>query len=112
MPICPGCGRSVRAADLQPVPHAINCLRCPACAGAEEVMSEKPIFTMNITEIPRKEGDEPDYRISASIHHGGLKLEFDRTVSEIRRFFTERRERREHQQGQKGLRSVPRSNKE
>ena len=114
MPVCPGCCRSVRAVDLKVVPGAINCLLCPACAGAEEnISNENPIFTLSITQIPTKEGDDPDYRISARVHHGGLSLEFDRTVSEIRRFFTERRERMEKRQIQQGrLKSLPRSNKE
>ncbi len=60
--------------------------------------NENPIFTLTITEIPAKDGEENDYRISARIHHGGLSLEFDRTVSEVRRFFTERRQKSEQRQ--------------
>lgn len=73
------------------------------------IENEKPIFTLTITEVPGKDGDESDYRISARIHHGGLSLEFDRSVSEVRRFFTERRQKQEQKQlreGKKGLKTV------
>jgi hypothetical protein len=71
--------------------------------------TENPIFTLTITEIPAKDGEENDYRISARIHHGGLSLEFDRTVSEVRRFFTERRlksEQRQLRDGKNKLKTV------
>jgi hypothetical protein len=65
--------------------------------------NEKPIFTLTITEVlaSTPEG-ESDYRISACIHHGGLSLEFDRTVEQVRRFFTERRQKQEQKQVRKG----------
>ena len=77
-------------------------------------MTENKIFTLNITQVPAtKEGDDDDYKVSACIHHGGLSLEFERTVSEIRRFFTERRERTETKpRDGKHLQSLPKAGKD
>jgi hypothetical protein len=53
----------------------------------------KPVLSIQVDEIMR--GSEKDYRIQARIHHGGLSLEFSKTVEEIRDFFTRRRIRSE-----------------
>ena len=69
----------------------------------------KPVLTLNV--YPIGDEDEEDYRITASLRKGGLALEFDSTVSEIREFFTERREKDEESPidpKRKKLKSVPR----
>lgn len=101
MPICPQCGRSVATSELKPVGNEFYSLRCGFCIqAAEGTMSAenisrdcKPILNINIDEVDHNGGK--DYRVSARIHYGGLCLEFDKTVDEMRRFFTERRLRQE-----------------
>lgn len=92
----------------------------PVKGKTEVTMSKerKPIISFNVYQVG--EGEEEDYEIQASVRKGGLTLEFDSTVSKIRQFFTERREREEQKlldaakkdvekgkRDRKGLRSVP-----
>ena len=62
---------------------------------------EKPVFSLNVYE--RGEGDEKDYRIVATARTGGISMEFDQTVDDIRNFFTERRDRAEKKRLQKEI---------
>ena len=71
------------------------------------------IFSLNVFEVVRD--NDKDYHIVAAVRVGGISLEFDRTVDQIRSFFTERRERQERKRlegdsarrnEKKGLRSV------
>jgi hypothetical protein len=68
----------------------------------------KPILSIHIDEVEAHEGVK-DYRVTARIHYGGLVLEFDKTVEEIRGFFTERRlkgEQRQLREGKNKLKTV------
>jgi len=49
----------------------------------------KPIFTLEVFE-----NGKDDYRVVINAKVGGLRLEVDKTVEEIRDFFTKRKERR------------------
>jgi hypothetical protein len=73
--------------------------------------SPTPIFTAQVFE--EKVGEDTDYRICVRARVGGFTLEFDKTVEQIRKFFTDRRERSEKRkvEGQ-GLRAVPRASKD
>ena len=71
---------------------------------------KKPILALNV--YPVGDEEEEDYRIVASLCKGGLSLEFDSTVNEIRDFFTERREKDEELSADKKpkkLKSVPKA---
>lgn len=75
-----------------------------------ENKSPTPIFTAQVFE--ETTGDETDYRICVRARVGGLSLEFDKTMTQIRRFFTERKEKAELRRQGQGLRSLPRASKD
>lgn len=77
---------------------------------SEQNQNKNPIFTAQVFE--EGEGTETDYRICVRARVGGLSLEFDKTMTQIRRFFTERREKAELRRQGQGLRSLPRASKD
>ena len=72
----------------------------------EGTKDNKPVFSLHIDEFEPEGADKStkDYRITARVHYGGLVLEFDKTVEEVRQFFTERRQKQERQQEQQQVR--------
>jgi hypothetical protein len=118
MPRCSICRKSVPGDDLGPVPNQITdkgpVLACSACRGlkavpptkAEKTMTKnskteqaQPLATLNIWEL-----DNDDYRFDLNVKVGGVRIEVSKTVSEIRDFFTKRKDRR---QASAGLKAVP-----
>lgn len=110
MPKCLICKNLVAPDQLKPVgentrgwPEEV--LGCPDCRKkrfiymikkypykeTEVTMNKeaKPIFSLNVLEV----GSNGDYRVVATVRTGGISFKFDRTIDDIRNFFTKRRER-------------------
>jgi hypothetical protein len=123
MPRCSICRKSVPGADLGPVPDQVTdkgpVLACRSCRGLkavppvqeavstlqEEVTVAKneekqPIATLNVFEL-----DEDDYRLDLNVKIGGVRIEVSKKVSEIRDFFTKRKDKQGR--GRRELQSVP-----
>jgi hypothetical protein len=97
MPRCQLCRELVKASDLYELEDGrVACLRC-ATEEEEDPMAKKDgkkrIASLEIYEIDLEDG-EKDYQIEVGAAHGALNLTFAATVDEIRRFFTERRDRK------------------
>lgn len=101
MPRCPGCNGSMtikEMADFGGIFYCRGCqetLRYLITQAREEAMSKgkgKKVFSLEVTQL---EGEDEDYVVEASANYGGLTLTFEKTVDEIRRFFTERRDKEE-----------------
>ena len=59
-------------------------------------MSEKkgkPVVSLQVYEHGQTEDGEDNYLIEASVKLGGLNVSFERTTDDIRRYFTERKDR-------------------
>lgn len=97
MPKCFGCRKPVDPYDLQPVGEDLFCSSCrelrlePARADQEEVaMSDrKPIASIQVFDQ-----NDDNYAIEGFVRFGGIKLEIDTDVNQVRDFFTKRRESR------------------
>ena len=61
---------------------------------------KQPIATLNVFEL-----DNDDYRLDFNVKIGGVRIEVSKKVSEIRDFFTKRKDKQSR--GRRELQSVP-----
>lgn len=95
MPRCSSCRASVCSEDLWRVGGgALVCLDCVSVVGKEkETMTRSTsIFSVDILELEDDKGKDHQIKVQGS--YGGLNVQFESTVDQIRDFFTKRRERK------------------
>ena len=100
MPRCPGCDGSMTIEEMQELQGTFLCPRCWGRfrrllerAAQEEAMDKNELFTLSVSKVGGEE--EQDYEIKAAANTGALELKFCTTIGEIRKFFTERRDKSE-----------------
>lgn len=121
MPRCGICGKSVPGPELRPAADQMQddgpvlaCSDCrelkvvPTVQDQEEVVvSEKrknhdnkrdKIASLDVYDI-----SDDDYRLDLNVKIGGVRIEVSKKVSEIRDFFTKRKDKR----ARRGLKAVP-----
>jgi hypothetical protein len=121
MPRCFGCGKDTPPYELEEINNdELFCRECrelrPVAGSHQkevtrmtkdngEPKTQQPVAALEVYQ------DGPDnYRISAYVRTGGIKLEINKTVEEIRDFFTRRRTKRLERAASKAdrrLQSVP-----
>lgn len=103
MPRCGLCGRSTSSEELRVVGEGLDqtvaCRGCRSPHIVEDPMSNKiesvpvsDIFSVRVMEYQTEDGGK-DHRIRMEGSFGGLSIHLNTTIDQIRRFFSEKRER-------------------
>jgi hypothetical protein len=118
MPRCFGCGKDTPPHELREVnDDELFCQECrslkPLTGGQQtEVIrmtkNNEPQTQQPVAAIEVYQDGPDDYRVSAYVRTGGIKLEINKTVEEIRDFFTRRRTKRLERGSARTLKSIPR----
>jgi hypothetical protein len=99
MPRCSKCRRSTTADHLIEVDGQLLCI---ACEG--DPCAEKLVFSIEVFDVP---DPNKDYRVVVIGNQGGLKLEYETTINEVREFFTEVKAKNQERRGKAKLISLP-----
>ena len=98
MPKCHTCKGQYGGEELFKSINDDGELHCAGCLEKKrrKPMSEKkgkPVVSLQVYEHGQTEDGEDNYLIEASVKLGGLNVSFERTTDDIRRYFTERKDR-------------------
>ena len=102
MPRCPSCHEKSCPEGLVPVNGILACCECRKLkvvpSDQEDRMSdetkERKLVDLQVTEFETHDGGK-DHRITISAKAGSMLFQFNTTVDNIRKFFTENRKRNE-----------------
>lgn len=93
MPRCEKCGSSVSSDTLQVVGDVVVCAGCRKPKKVEGKMAEKKqLVSITLNEVPTKD-NAVDHEVEVEGGYGGLEVKFRTTFDQIRRFFTQQREK-------------------
>jgi len=99
MPRCAECSHSTPSLELRPgIGEYKRKLVCSRCGRPLRLVEEEPVpknkkklFSVDVFEFDTEDGGK-DHSIEVHGGYGGLNIQFETTVDQVRKFFAEKRE--------------------